>query len=297
MPKRSATTPATTPTSPAVDDARLRATLDTLTDAADLAAHRANDPVERVWMYATPEDQALAALVASAVAYGRVKLVRDAGRRILEPLGPAPMETLRALSAETLHEWYRDFVYRMTRGEDVIDLLWSTRTCVARYGSLEATYLAGGDAEPDHLSRASGFVRRLRDARLREDLSRGLRYLLPDPADGSACKRLHLFFRWVGRGPDEIDLGIWESLPARDLIMPVDTHTSRICRYIGLTTRAQADGKSALAITESLRRLDPDDPLRYDFPICHLGISGGCIHRRSPEHCPSCPLDPICTLE
>jgi uncharacterized protein (TIGR02757 family) len=78
--------------------------------------------------------------------------------------------------------------------------------------------------------------------------------------------------------------------------MPLDTHTSRICRYIGLTDRKSVDGKTARQVTDALRELDPDDPIKYDFAICHLGISESCIHERSEEHCPDCPLESICRL-
>jgi uncharacterized protein (TIGR02757 family) len=188
----------------------------------------------------------------------------------------------------------RDFVYRMTRGEDVVDLLAGIHAVRDEYGSLEQAY-ASAPAD-DHLGRASHFVGELRAGRARDEFTRGLRYLLPDPADGSATKRLHLFFRWMGRGPDGIDLGLWSSLDPADLVMPLDTHTSRLCRYIGLTDRKSADLKAALEVTESLRMMDLDDPLKYDFPLCHLGISGGCIHRRSEEHCPTCPIESVCTL-
>jgi uncharacterized protein (TIGR02757 family) len=132
---------------------------------------------------------------------------------------------------------------------------------------------------------------------LRRDEARGFRYLLPDPADGSTTKRLHMFFRWVSRPADGIDLGLWESARPADLIMPLDTHTSRICRYIGLTTRASTDLKAAQQVTAALAVMRPEDPLYFDFAIAHLGISKRCIHRRSPDHCPGCPLDSVCGLD
>ena len=197
-------------------------------------------------------------------------------------------------SVEDLKRMYEGFVYRMTRGDDLVDVLWGARAMIEAHGSLEGGYLAM-DGET-HMERAAQWVETIRGGRVREEIKRGLVYFLTNPADGSTAKRLQLFFRWMGRGPDGIDLGCWESLDPSELIMPLDTHTSRICRYIGLLSRKTIDLRAAIEVSERLRVLDAEDPLRYDFPICHLGISGGCIHKRSEEHCPQCPLEPICTL-
>lgn len=270
--------------------------LEALVEHVDAATHRQNDPVSLVWSYELDADRELAALVAASVAYGRVALVRDAGSRIMAPLGPCPMETLLHLEQEELQEIYATYVYRMTRGEDVVDMLWGIRAMVTQHGSLREGYLAQtGDT---HLERASGWIQELRAGRARadEECVRGFKYLLTDPGGGSTAKRMHLFFRWMGRGPDELDPGLWEELDPADLIMPLDTHTSRLCRYLGLCTRKATDLKTAIEVTQNLKLLDPDDPLRFDFPLCHLGISGGCIHKRSEAHCPQCPLDGICTL-
>lgn len=272
----------------------LRQQLDELSEKIDAATHRKNDPVSLPWSFAHEADQELAALVAASVAYGRVALVRDAGKRIMEPLGAAPMETLLALDPEELVEIYQGYVYRMTRAEDVVDMLCGIREMVSRHGSLYEGYLA--QPGETHLERASGFIQALRAGRLRSECARGLKYLLTDPADGSTAKRMHLFFRWVARPADAIDLGLWEDVSAADLIMPLDTHTSRLGRYLGLCSRKATDLKTAIEVTESLKRLDPDDPLRFDFPLCHLGISKGCIHERSEEHCPSCPLEELCLM-
>lgn len=274
---------------------KLKERLDDLNETISASEHRDNDPVSLAWSYDDPADQELAALVAACVAYGRVSLVRDAGKRIMTPLGAAPAQALLALDLTDLEQAYEGYVYRMTKGGDVVDLLWAARSVIDEFGSLEGGYTQS--AAKTHIARASDFVQMLRGRRARRNLERGLKYLLTDPADGSTAKRLHLFFRWVGRGPDELDLGLWKSLDARELVMPLDTHTSRICRYIGLLTRKSTDSKAALEVSKNLLLLEPDDPLVYDFPICHLGISGGCVHKRSDEHCPKCPLDTICTLE
>lgn len=273
----------------------LKVTLEVLLEQLDASERRANDPVELVWRYEEKADRELAALCASCVAYGRVALVKDAGERIMEPLGLNPAARLLELDDEELEALYDGYVYRMTRGEDVVDLLRGVRELLVKYGTLDAAY--GAQPGESHKERASNFVQAIRAGRKRDEVARGLKYLLSDPGDGSTSKRLHLFFRWVARGPDEIDLGLWETLDPSELIMPLDTHTSRICRYIGLGARKSVDGKAADEITESLLALDPEDPLRFDFAICHLGISKGCIHTRSEEHCPRCPLESICTLE
>lgn len=273
---------------------RLRDVFDRLVRESDGRTLRSNDPVGLVRAYERPEDREVAGLVASSLAYGRVEKLRDAIERAMAPLGPRPAARLRSDTPLPTDE-LADFTYRMTRGGDLVDLFAALRETLRNEGSLEALY---ADAEEEgHLHRASRFVRRLRRRRRRESVERGFRYLLPDPADGSACKRLHLFFRWMGRGPDDVDFGLWDALDASQLLVPLDTHTSRICRYVGLTDRKTVDQKMAREVTDVLRALDPDDPVKYDFALCHLGIADDCIHRRSPDHCPSCPLEPVCTLE
>lgn len=274
---------------------KLRATLEVLMEELDASARRAQDPVELVWRYESKRDREIAGLIASGVAYGRVALVKRAGEDLMQRLGDSPADALMSMSAQELEERFDGFVYRMTRGADVVDLLWGIKSLYAHHDSLDAAY--GAMPGEDHVERASALVQAIRAGRHREDITRGLKYLLSDPGEGSTAKRLHLFFRWVVRGPDAIDLGIWEHLDAADLIMPLDTHTSRICRYVGLLERKTLDGKAAKEVADNLRKLDPRDPLKYDFPLCHLGISKGCIHARSQEHCPRCPLEPLCTLQ
>ncbi|TXD36433.1 TIGR02757 family protein [Lujinxingia vulgaris] len=284
----------------------LKALLEEAIADCDHLARRDHDPVGRVWEYERDEDREVAALIASSLAYGQVKVLRDAIVEALAPLGPHPAHTLRVTPLEDLATLWPAFTYRMTRGEDLADLAVALGSTLRREGSLGALYDAGlpdsphpsthADARAHHLHAASLFVTTLRERRLRPRLARGFRYLLPDPADGSTCKRLHLFFRWMSRGPDGIDLGLWPSLRPDALVMPLDTHTSRLCRYLGLLSRKSLDARAAVEVSERLAALDPDDPLKYDFALCHLGIGRRCIHRRSEEHCPGCPIEAACTL-
>ncbi|MBA2663462.1 MAG: TIGR02757 family protein [Bradymonadaceae bacterium] len=272
----------------------LKPLLEELIERSAPDERRSHDPVDLVWNYQDPCDQEVVALITSCLAYGRVSLLKRAVAQVLAPMGHHPAEFLRTFKPADLPELYDGFVYRMSRAADIADLLAGIAHVILKHGSLEQAYRHHGGLS--HTEAASELVRAVRAARLRSDMARGLAYLLPDPRDGSSCKRLHLFFRWVTRGPDGIDLGIWTAVSPADLIMPLDTHTSRLCRYIGLTDRSTVDAKMALEVTDSLRLLDPDDPLRYDFALCHLGISGRCIHRRSAEHCPGCPIEGVCTL-
>jgi uncharacterized protein (TIGR02757 family) len=122
---------------------------------------------------------------------------------------------------------------------------------------------------------------------------RGAAHILPDPGKGSAAKRLMLLLRWMIRPADGVDLGLWP-VPASVLLMPVDTHIQKLGYNIGLTDRSGASWKTAEEITAALRRFDPDDPVKYDFALCHLGMLQHCPSRRDPDRCAGCGVKPVC---
>ncbi|MCH8138832.1 MAG: DUF2400 family protein, partial [Proteobacteria bacterium] len=112
------------------------------------------------------------------------------------------------------------------------------------------------------------------------------------PAAGSACKRLNLFLRWMVRR-DAVDLGVWSGLSPSTLVIPLDTHVIRVGRCLGLTRYRSPGWAMATEITASLRRLDPEDPVRFDFSICHLGMMDACGFNR-PQRDDRCPLRGVC---
>ena len=117
-------------------------------------------------------------------------------------------------------------------------------------------------------------------------------WFFPRPAGGSACKRLNLFLRWMVRR-DAVDLGIWSGLPASRLVVPLDTHVSRVGRCLRLTRHRSPGWAMARDLTDSLRRIDPGDPVRYDFSLCHLGMMDACGFGR-PQRDGRCPLRGLC---
>jgi uncharacterized protein (TIGR02757 family) len=120
-------------------------------------------------------------------------------------------------------------------------------------------------------------------------------FLLPLPSRGSACKRLNLFLRWMVRPADGVDFGLWRGVRPAQLLMPLDTHVWRIARALGLTARRTADWRAAVEITDALRRIDPQDPVRFDFAIARLGIVGRCRRATAdPAGCRSCVLAGAC---
>jgi uncharacterized protein (TIGR02757 family) len=121
-------------------------------------------------------------------------------------------------------------------------------------------------------------------------------HLVPDPGGIGCCKRWLLFLRWMVRPDDGVDLGLWSVLRPAELVIPLDRHISRLARHLGLTDRRTDSWATACEITDVLRRIDPDDPVRFDFALCHLGISKACTHRFDPTTCPTCSLRDLCRL-
>jgi uncharacterized protein (TIGR02757 family) len=284
--------------------AALRPLLDGLDVGLDRAARIAADPVELPRRFAAAPDQEVAALLAASLAYGRADVFKPLLARVLDAMGPSPAAFARDFARAPDPEVFRFAVYRFNRPRDVAALVAAAGDLAARHGGLGQRFAAlyrGEGGGPGALRPAlARFARELREAPpvaplLRGRGPRGLRHLLPDAAGPGASKRWNLFLRWMVRGPDAVDLGAWRGLvPPSALVVPLDTHVHRVSRCLGLTRRRDASWRTAEEITAALRRIDPEDPVRYDFALCHLGMSGRCPARRDARRCLECPLAPAC---
>lgn len=281
---------------------RLKRLLDPLvvSSAPERAAAIARDPVEAPRRYAAPADQEVAGLLAAALAYGRADVFKPRLLALLAELGPSPAAFVRRFDPRRDGARFAGFAYRFHRPGDLGALLCGAGATLRDHGTLGARFAALLGREGALQPALGAFARELRErgATLAGDAmgpARALDHLLPDASRGAACKRLVLYLRWMVRR-DEVDLGAWAGVvrPAA-LVVPLDTHVSRISRLLGLTRRADLSWRTAEEITASLRRLDPEDPVRYDFALCHLGMSGACPARRRAELCRACPLAAECT--
>lgn len=225
------------------------------------------DPLETILPFRRIEDREIAALLASSLAYGRVNQILKSIRRVLEIMGDSPRRYLETASPEQLERDFAGFKHRFHTGEDLAQLFRGVQRALERHGSLEKCFLSGFSSGDRTVLTAS--------ERFTEELCcffpAGESTLLPSPKHGSACKRLHLMLRWLVR-KDKVDPGGWDSIPARCLIVPLDTHMHRLARELGLTRRNAADRKTAEEITYAFSRCCPEDPVRYDFSLTRFGI-------------------------
>ncbi len=225
------------------------------------------DPLEVLYRYRRLRDREVAAVVASALAYGRVASILKSVERVLAVMGSSPYQFIMGNAPDEIAAALDGFVHRFTTGRDLARLLIACRRVLTHRGSLGRAFAGEMRSEDETVVPALGrFVDILADA-----AGGGFGHLLPLPGRGSACKRMHLLLRWMVR-EDAVDPGGWRQIPPGKLVVPLDVHMHRIARALGLTSRKQADMRTALEVTAGFRRLVPEDPVRYDFVLTRLGI-------------------------
>ncbi|WP_425537998.1 TIGR02757 family protein [Myxococcus stipitatus] len=297
MTRRSKSSPGLSPQAVAP----LRARLDALLAATDARARIGFDPVEFPHRYQDPRDIEVSALLAAALAYGRADLFRPKVDALLGRMGASPAAFVRELDVRGAKALLEGFVYRFNVGTDVAVLLLGMGRALREHGALETLFVQGLIAEGGMHGALSAFttaLRRVPMAPLRAAMGpeRGLHHLLPSPLGPGAAKRLNLFLRWMVRGPDTVDFGIWKQVSPSALVIPLDTHIGRISGHLGLTRRTDLTWRTAEEVTASLRALDAGDPVRYDFALCHYGMSGACPSTPVAENCERCALLPACRV-
>jgi len=234
------------------------------------------DPLELVYRFQQPADQEIAGLLCACLAYGRVAQILASIGRVLDAMDGAvraPHVFLAEASDQEIKARLAGFKHRFTTGSEMAELLCGARRAIAAHGSLESLFVEGlSRSDETVLPALSRFVAGLREY---AGGPKACPSLLSSPEDGSACKRLNLYLRWMVRR-DAVDPGPWHAVPRAKLVVPLDTHMFRLATDLGLTTRRQADLKTALEITSGFARVSPRDPVRYDFCLTRLGINPAC---------------------
>jgi uncharacterized protein (TIGR02757 family) len=261
-----------------------------------------NDPLSFCHRYKDPRDREVAAVIAAAFAYGGIKIILRSLESIFTELGPSPWRYVTNFEPRQGLRIFAGFKHRFNDGRDLCALLLAIRQMLEQAGTVESFFLRGHVADAEDVTGSlngySAAVLALEYQPVFQSkqipADSYFSFLFPAPASGSACKRLCMFLRWVVRPDDGIDLGLWQQIAPAHLIIPVDTHISRICTYLGFTTRKSADWRMAREITSALRACDSHDPVKYDFALAHLGISDGC-DGKDPTGCLICPIAKICS--
>ena len=227
------------------------------------------DPLVFLYPYADVRDREIAGLIASCLAYGRVAQIYKSLTSVLEKMGPSPLDFLNRSTRRSLSVAYDGFSHRFATGGHLVNLMLAIQQVLNRYGSIHGCFLSGMTNEADTVLPAlTQFV-----AAFTAGNAQGLGHLIPLPERGSACKRLSLFLRWMVR-KDDVDPGGWDQIPASKLIIPLDVHMHRVGIRMGFTLRKQADMRTALEITRAFSQMIPEDPLRFDFTLCRMGMDG-----------------------
>ena len=247
--------------------------------------------------FTDPADREVVGFCASALAFGRVASVLQSIERLIAIMQPSPADFVRRFDAVRDTSVLELPGHRWIRGADLAALILILQHML-KSGSVEAFFLQGYDASAADVGAAlDSFSTRALSTDLapayRDRTPRpGAAYFFSRPSCGGACKRLNLFLRWMVRH-DAVDFGLWSHVSPSKLIVPLDTHVIRVGRCLRLTRYSSAGWRMAADITASLRRLDPADPVKYDFSLCHVGMADQCGFNRSQSDV-RCPLRGFC---
>ncbi len=232
------------------------------------------DPLMVVHRYKESSTLPEIALVSALFSYGRVSQIILAIEKIIAGTDSLSSLFFDTLARENSSLILPDFKYRFHTAGDLTILFHVLADIRSDFGSLthftSEIFRKADSGEVLFQLFAEEFKSRANSYRQFD--SGYFDWLFPSPSGGSPCKRIAMFFRWMVRQDDGIDLGVWPFIPTSYLTIPVDTHVGRVAKLYGLTTKNSASWKMAVEITTNLMMLDPVDPVKYDFSLCRAGM-------------------------
>ena len=227
------------------------------------------DPISVPHSFCTPGDREIAGFLASAIAWGNRKAIVKSAHRMMRYMDNAPYDfVVNASDAELLH--LQSYVHRTFNGSDFQDFVRGMRHIISGWGSIGGFFEQRYAECQDMRVVLSDFRKEFHSA----EHDRHSEKHLSSIDKGAACKRLCMYLRWMVRRDDRgVDFGLWSKIPMSALYMPLDIHTGRMGRGMGLLSRKQDDWKAVEELTATLREFAADDPVRYDYALFGVGIS------------------------
>lgn len=225
-----------------------------------------DDPIGIPNKFQDKKDKELIAFIASLVAYGRREIFIKKLYQLLDIANNEPYNFIINFEPKILG----DFNYRFGKPNDFAQIFEILKRLYKDGSGLEDLFKYGYQNKPDNNMFIPVTDYFYSNAQNPEAM--GFKFMIPNARNGSAMKRMCMFLRWMVR-KGEVDFGIWEFMPASELLIPLDTHVARISREMGLLKRNANDFKAVLELTENLKAFDPKDPIKYDFAIFGYGIN------------------------
>ena len=226
-----------------------------------------SDPIQIPHLFSSKEDIEIAGFLSATIAWGNRKTIIHNSHKMIHLMGNSPFDFVMS-HTETQLESLGNFVHRTFNGQDFVQFVKSLQHIYKNQGGLEAIF-AKNTASNSMQNSISAFKKIFFEV---GDSHRTQKHI-SDPLNGSAAKRINMFLRWMVRQDHKgVDFGIWKTIPASALSCPLDVHSGNVARKLGLLLRKQNDSKAVFELDSELRKLDPKDPVKYDFALFGLGV-------------------------
>ena len=229
-----------------------------------------SDPIQIPHLFSLKEDIEIAGFLSSIIAWGNRKMIINNSKRMMDLMGNSPYDFVMSHQDYQL-ERLENFVHRTFNGGDFISFIKALQNIYKNHNGLEAVFLKNQEAYSMQKS-IHEFKKVFFEI---EHLQRTQKHI-SDPLNNSAAKRINMFLRWMVREDKKgVDFGIWKTISPATLSCPLDVHSGNVARKLGILTRKQNDAKALAELDLQLRKLDPNDPVKYDFALFGLGAFEG----------------------
>ncbi|WP_028375795.1 TIGR02757 family protein [Leeuwenhoekiella sp. MAR_2009_132] len=223
------------------------------------------DPIQIPHQFTKKEDIEIIGFLVATIAWGNRKSIINNGNKLIELQGNAPYDFIKNHSSEDL-KTLQNFVHRTFNGTDLITFITSLKNIYTHHKGLEyafSIHASNSGMQPAISEFKKLFFEIPHLNRTQKHVS--------DPIKNSAAKRINMFLRWMVRPAlAGVDFGIWQRITPAQLSCPLDVHSGRVARQLGLLKRSQNDAKAVEELDQYLRVLDPLDPVKYDFALFGL---------------------------
>ncbi|WP_456378326.1 TIGR02757 family protein [Lutibacter sp.] len=229
-----------------------------------------SDPIQIPHQFSLKEDIEISGFLTATIAWGNRKMIIKNATKMMELMGNSPFDFVLNHKKNHLDN-LEGFVHRTFNSTDLSYFIKALQHIYTNHKGLEnifSTNATSQSTQPAIHQFKKIFFENPHLQRTEKHIS--------DPLKGSAAKRINMFLRWMVRNDSAgVDFGIWKSLSPAQLSCPLDVHSGNVARKLGLLTRKQNDAKALAALDKNLRKLDANDPVKYDFALFGLGIFEG----------------------